>query len=136
MKTRTTYALPAADHEPPGFPDADELAVLRAWYAGLAVRQAVARYLPRALGDGKSARGVLGRIRRKLLAIAHAIEQLRTASPPDPQISDAIAPWFAPRAVRVLHAHGIATLADLTVRIPRRRQWWKAVPGLGAAFHH
>lgn len=25
------------------------------------------------------------------------------------------------------------TLADLTVRIPRRRQWWKALPGLGTA---
>jgi hypothetical protein len=30
-------------------------------------------------------------------------------------------------------AHGITTLAALTVRIPRRRQWWKAVPGLGVA---
>ncbi|PXX04225.1 site-specific recombinase XerD [Paraburkholderia tropica] len=30
-------------------------------------------------------------------------------------------------------AYGITTLADLTVRIPRRRQWWKFVPGLGAA---
>jgi site-specific recombinase XerD len=37
------------------------------------------------------------------------------------------------RAVATLRAHGIATLADLTVRIPRRRQWWKAVPGLGPA---
>jgi site-specific recombinase XerD len=33
----------------------------------------------------------------------------------------------------VLRAHDIATLADLTVRIPRRRQWWKAVAGLGPA---
>ncbi|MGF6543677.1 hypothetical protein OKW32_007054 [Paraburkholderia youngii] len=33
----------------------------------------------------------------------------------------------------MLHAHGIRTLADLTVRVPRRRQWWKAVPGLGVA---
>jgi hypothetical protein len=32
-----------------------------------------------------------------------------------------------------LRAHGIATLADLTVRIPRRRQWWKAITGLGPA---
>ena len=144
----------------PGFPAADELAVLRAWYEGLPVRQAVARYLPSALGDGRSARGVLGRIRRTLVAIAraahrddlatllaHAVEQraqharavaqaietLRTARPPEPQIADDIAQWFAPRAVRVLHAHGITTLADLTVRIPRRRQWWKAVPGLGMA---
>ncbi|WP_246024949.1 site-specific integrase [Paraburkholderia dinghuensis] len=146
--------------EPRGFPDAGELAMLRAWYAGVPVRQAVARYLPASLGEGKSARGVLGRIRRELVAVAraahredlaallahpanergqhakavaHAIEVLRTARPPAPQIADAIARWFAPRAVRVLHAHGITTLADLTLRIPRRRQWWKAVPGLGAA---
>ncbi|WP_421042983.1 phage integrase family protein [Paraburkholderia sp. A2RI-6] len=146
--------------EPAGFPDADELAMLRAWYSGLAVRQAVARYLPARLGDGKSARGVLGTLRRRLQAlaraahrddlaalldhpaeerkrhaqaVAQAIDALRTARPPEPQIADAIAQWFAPRAVRVLHAHGITTLADLTVRIPRRRQWWKAVPGLGMA---
>ena len=124
------------------------------------VRQAVARYLPSALGDGRSARGVLGRVRRTLVAIARAahrddlaallshpveqraqhakavaqaIETLRTARPAEPQIADDIAQWFAPRAVLVLQAHGITTLADLTVRIPRRRQWWKAVPGLGMA---
>jgi hypothetical protein len=34
------------------------------------VRQAVARYLPASLGDGRSARGVLGRIRRRLHAVA------------------------------------------------------------------
>ncbi|HKR41532.1 MAG TPA: phage integrase family protein, partial [Paraburkholderia sp.] len=160
MKTRHDR-LPAPSHaEPPGFPDADELAMLRAWYAGLPVRQAVERYLPSALGNGKSARGVLGRIRSKLLdvaraahrddlaallshpaqareqhakTVAHAINVLRSARPPEPHITDDIAQWFTPRAVRMLHAHGIRTLADLTVRIPRRRQWWKAVPGLGAA---
>jgi site-specific recombinase XerD len=160
METRDTLLPPPAAREPAGFPDKDELAALRAWYAGLAVRPAVERYLPAALGDGKSARGVLGRIRRKLIAlaraahrdelatllahpvgerqrhakaVAQAIDTLRTARAPQPQIADALAQWFTPRAVRVLHAHGITTLADLTVRIPRRRQWWKAVPGLGAA---
>ncbi|WP_321946421.1 site-specific integrase [Paraburkholderia sp. J10-1] len=160
MKTRHTPLPAPAPSAPPGFPDADELAMLRAWYAGLAVRPAVERYLPSALGDGKSARGVLGRIRRRLVAIARAahrddlvalfehpveererhakavaqaIDSLRTARPPEPQIADDIAQWFAPRAVRVLYAHGITTLADLTVRIPRRRQWWKAVAGLGMA---
>ncbi|MGF6506135.1 phage integrase family protein [Paraburkholderia sp. 32] len=163
MKTRLTLpCAPAADAESSasGFPGADELAVLRAWYAGVSVRQAVARYLPSALGDGKSARGVLGRIRRRLVDIARAahrddlvallthpaagrqqhakgaalaIDALRTARPREPQIADDIAQWFSPRAVRVLHAYGITTLADLTVRIPRRRQWWKAVPGLGTA---
>ncbi|WP_027821034.1 site-specific integrase [Paraburkholderia bannensis] len=163
MKTRHTSLPAPADpvvHEPTGFPDAAELAVLRAWYAGVAVRPAVERYLPSALGNGKSARGVLGRIRRRLVslaraahrddlaalfdhpadqraqhakAVAQAIDALRTVRPPEPQIADEIAQWFAPRAVRVLQAYGIATLADLTVRIPRRRQWWMLVPGLGAA---
>ncbi|CAG9260444.1 site-specific integrase [Paraburkholderia unamae] len=160
MKSRPIPLPAPAPSSSAGFPDADELAVLRAWYEGLPVRRAVARYLPAALGDGKSARGVLGRIRRRLQAIARAahrddlaallahpvderiqhakavaqaVEALRGAKAPEPQIADEIAQWFAPRAVRVLHAHGITTLADLTVRIPRRRQWWKAVPGLGAA---
>ncbi|WP_233810248.1 site-specific integrase [Paraburkholderia sp. HP33-1] len=161
MKTRqSSLPAPAFHSEPPAFPDADELAMLRAWYAGLAVRQAAERYLPSAPGEGTSARGVLGRIRRRLIAIAraacrddlvtllghppeererhakavaHAIDTLRMARAPEPQIADDIAQWFTPRAVRVLRAHGITTLADLTVRIPRRRQWWKAVPGLGAA---
>ncbi|MBB3262092.1 site-specific recombinase XerD [Paraburkholderia bannensis] len=163
MKTRH-IPLPAPprpdDNDSSGFPDAAELAVLRAWYAGVAVRPAVERYLPSALGDGKSARGVLGRIRRRLVAlaraahrddlatmldhpaqertqqakaVAQAIDILRTARPREPQIADDIAQWFAQRAVRVLQAYGITTLADLTVRIPRRRQWWKVVPGLGAA---
>ncbi|WP_442854570.1 phage integrase family protein [Burkholderia sp. A9] len=34
---------------------------------------------------------------------------------------------------RQMRAPGIATLADVTVRIPRWRQWWKAVPRLGPA---
>jgi hypothetical protein len=70
---------------------------------------------------------------RHAKAVAQAIDRLRTARPPAPQITDDITQWFAPRAVRALRAHRIGTLADLTVRVPRRRQWWKAVPGLGAA---
>ncbi len=58
---------------------------------------------------------------------------MRTAPAPAPQISDAVDQWLPLRAARALQAAGIATLADLTVRIPRRRQWWTAVPGLGPA---
>jgi hypothetical protein len=65
--------------------------------------------------------------------VAHAIEVLRSLPQPEPQISDDIASWFSARTVKALRAHGIGTLADLTVRIPRRRQWWKTVPGLGPA---
>ena len=50
---RQTPPAPASA-EPSGFPDAGEPTVLRAWYSGLPVRQAVARYLPARLGDGKS----------------------------------------------------------------------------------
>ncbi len=163
MKTRPARLPAPSLDEPAGFPDADELAVLRAWYAGVPVRQAVARYLPSALGNGKSARGVLGRIRRKLLevaraahcddlvallshsalerehhakAVAPAIETLRNLTVPGPMIADPVDLWLPARIASALHAHGIPTLADLTVRIPRRRQWWKAVPGLGAASAH
>ncbi|MBN3728192.1 integrase, partial [Burkholderia sp. Ac-20379] len=49
------------------FPDADELAMLRAWYEGMSVRGAAERYLGDRLGEGRSARGVLGAIRRRLV---------------------------------------------------------------------
>jgi Phage integrase protein len=137
---------------PTGFRGAD---ALRAWYAGLAVREAVARYLPARLGEGRSARGVLGRIRRQLIAFARhvhrdapgaaerhgrakaaaeAIEAIRHARAPAPHIGDDIGAWLPARAAAALRcAHGIDTLAELTVRIPRRRQWWRAVPGLSVA---
>jgi site-specific recombinase XerD len=143
----------------PDFPDAAALAALRAWYAGASSRQAVARYCPDALGVGRSARGVLGVIRRQLAefarrrrredfaalfcceaadrvshakAVARALETLRSLPLPEPQISDSVDWWLSPRAVTALRAHGIRTLADLTVRIPRRRRWWAAIDGLGA----
>ncbi|MBN3822695.1 integrase, partial [Burkholderia sp. Ac-20384] len=61
---------PDSTPAPAGFPDADELAALRAWYAGMTVRQAVERYLPDRLGEGRSARGVIGGIRRRLVRVA------------------------------------------------------------------
>ena len=66
-------------------------------------------------------------------AAAEAIGLLRHARAPVPQISDDVGLWLPARAVGALRAHGIATLADLTVRIPRRRQWWRAIAGLGMA---
>ncbi|KVN60763.1 integrase [Burkholderia ubonensis] len=50
-----------------------------------------------------------------------------------PLITDTIDLWLPPRIVEALHTHGIRTLADLTVRIPRRRCWWSAIAGLGVA---
>jgi hypothetical protein len=54
--------------------------------------------------------------------VDHAINQLRHARPPEPQVVDSVEQWFTGRAVRALHARGIVTLANLTVRVPRRRQ--------------
>lgn len=140
------------------FPDADSLAALRGWYAGLSSRAAVARYLPGRKASGASSRAMLGRIRRRLIAFAEsrhradlvnvfqhppderqkrahavgrAIETLRSLPIPQPQISDDVALWLTPRSVRALHEHGIRTLADLTVRIPRRNRWWTTIRGLG-----
>ncbi|AVA33665.1 phage integrase family protein [Cupriavidus metallidurans] len=141
------------------FPDAAPLAALRAWYAGASSRQAVERYCPDTLGAGRSARGVLGAIRRQLAefarqrrredlatlfrcgeaerqkyskAVTRALESLRSLPIPEPQISDPITWWLPTRVAVALHAHGIGTLADLTVRVPRRRRWWAAIAGLGA----
>ncbi|WP_250528448.1 phage integrase family protein [Caballeronia sp. GAWG2-1] len=149
MKTRETG--------PVTFPDDAELAALRAWYAGLDARAAVARYLGDRKVPGTSARGVLGRIRRALATyaasrhrvdlveafvercaasadtVARAIETLRNLPAPELHIADAIDQWLPPRVVAALQAHGIRTLADLTVRIPRRRRWWISIDGLGVA---
>ncbi|MDN7592144.1 phage integrase family protein [Burkholderia seminalis] len=149
MKTRET--------EPITFPDDAELAALRAWYAGLAARAAVARYLGERMGPGASARGMLGGIRRTLIAfatsrhradlaetfgerstasvdvVARVIEVLRSLPAPEPHIADAVDQWLPARVAAALQAHGIRTLADLTVRIPRRRRWWTAIDELGVA---
>jgi len=69
---------------------------------------------------------------RHAKAASHAIEILKYAKPPEPEIADAVERWFSERVARALRAHGIATLADLTVHTPRRRMWWKAIPDLGA----
>ncbi|KWI26340.1 site-specific integrase [Burkholderia stagnalis] len=142
-----------------GFPEAASLAALRSWYAGLSSRAAVARYLPGRRAAGESSRGLIGALRRQLIAFAHcrhrpdlaavfehtmterrdranaverAIRTLQFLPAPQPQITDDVALWFAPRTVSALHAYGIRTLAELTVRIPRRRQWWLQIRGLGA----
>lgn len=159
MKTRQTSPS-AAGGARPDLPDADSLAALRAWYEGLSAREAVARYLGQRKADGESSRGILGRVRRQLAAyarqlhrgdlaalfshpdserskharaVAKAVELLPTLVVPEPLIGDDVAQWLPARAAKALHAQGIKTLAALTVRIPRRRRWWIAIPGLGAA---
>ena len=140
-------------------PDAAELAALRSWYEGLPAREAVGRYLAHVKADGQSSRGMLGAVRRQLAdlarglgrddlavlfghpasersararAVLRAMEVLPTLPVPEPLIGDDIDRWLEPRAAAALKACGIRTLAALTVRIPRRRRWWVAIPGLGA----
>jgi hypothetical protein len=74
VKTRPSPGLiPAGDRL--GLPDADSLVGLRAWYAGLSPREAVARYLDPRKAEGESARGILGRARRQLAACARQMRR-------------------------------------------------------------
>jgi integrase len=141
-----------------GLPDAAELAALRAWTEGKDTREVVDRYLGDRRTAGASARGVIGRIRARLAMLAQArhredlavlfigpakrgaaaarkvvaaVDALRTAPLPSPLIGDDVDRWFGARTVAALHAAGIRTLADLTLRVPRRRRWWTKIPGLG-----
>ena len=122
---------------PVGFPVESELAALRAWYAGLSSREAVDRYLPDRIPSGQSSRGMLGRIRLRLItlarerhridiadtldqpvaeraahakAVAHAIETLRTAPRAVPRITDDVSLWLSSRSANALNALGIKTL--------------------------
>ena len=135
------------------------LSALRAWYAGVGAREALERYCPQALEGGQSARGVIGRMRWKVVGFAlsrhrddlaspfqcsadkrtrhskaaiRALDILPSLPAPQPLVTDAIDEWLPERAVLALHQHGIRTLADLTVRIPRRQGWWRQIGGLGA----
>lgn len=152
------YNLRMPNVPPSPFPNSASLSALRAWYAGAGSREAVERYCPQALAGGQSARGVIGRIRRQLAGFAlsrhradlaqpfqcvagertrcrraanRALDLLPSLPVPEPQVSDPVDAWLSSRAVAALHQHGIRTLADLTVRIPRRRRWWLTIPGLG-----
>ncbi len=118
------------------------------------------RYLGDAPTRGQSSRGVIGAIRRDIAAFARsrhrddlaelfvgparkgpasargmaaAIEQLRSATVPVPLLGDGVDLWLEPRIAVVLRRAGIKTLADLTLRVPRRRRWWVDIDGLGVA---
>ncbi len=160
MKNPSPKLSTAPPSNPADFPDPGELAALRAWYEGLSSLEAVTRYLDAAKAEGSSSRGIISDIRKQLVSCAKARHQadlvklfthrdadrakvarvairamdvLSHIPMPTPLVSDNIEGWLSARTVRPLHAHGIKTLADLTVRIPRRRRWWVAIAGLGAA---
>jgi len=147
-------------HNPP-FPDAAAIAALRARQQGVDAHKAVAQYVPERVSRGRSARQILGEIRRDLVQYArvrgredlgllitrcatqgakglpmldHALQQLRELPLPPPQIADDVERWLPAAAARPLKEQGITTLAELTLRIPRSRAWYQAIPGLGPAL--
>lgn len=65
-------------------------------------------------------------------AARNAIEKLPQLPLPAPMMTATVDRWLPTRAARALQSAGIQTLADHTVRVPRRRRWWAAVPSLGA----
>ena len=151
--------LPASALPQDSFPGTPALAALRAWYAGMDSRSAVAQYLAQDKAPGQSSRSMLSGIRRQLAryardrrredlaalmehpeaerarharAVEAAIQTLRHLKVPEPLITDDVSRWLPVRTAMAMQAQGLRTLADLTVRIPRRRRWWTAIPGLGA----
>ena len=155
-------ALSAASDPPSDctWPDEASLAAFRAWLQGVPSRAAVDRYLHDRRAVGASARSAIRRVKRQLVAFATsrahadmaatfaasspsdrklakaaaaAIETLRGMPPPQPLIGDAVEHWLPTRLVGVLHAAGLRTLADLTLRVPRCRRWWVGITGLGPA---
>lgn len=125
MKTRLLPADPSIG-TPPGFPDAAELAVLRALGRRLSTRETAERYLSECRAPGASSCGALGRIRRQPRELAElfeiqaderAIAPLRRLPRPKPTISDDVGLWLGVRLMAARHAAGIDTLADPTVRV-------------------
>lgn len=147
---------PSPEHD--GFPKADALAAMRAWYAGLDARKSVVRYLGNDSVDGQSARAILTGIRNQIQAFARrrrrddlaaildhpaevrvekarlvqrTIEEIRTLTIPVPMLSDSVDQWLPARAAVKLKAVGLLILSDLVPRMLHRRRWWTKVPGLG-----
>jgi site-specific recombinase XerD len=158
VKTAGSVTTDASGEE--GLPDAAALAALRAWSEGMDSRAAVDRFLGPRRAQGESSRGLLGRLRQQVASfartrqrqdlaalferedtrspkraavIARALDTLATLPVAQPLVGDDVDRWLEPRAAAALRAAGIKTLADLTVRVPRRRRWWAAIPGLGVA---
>lgn len=144
-----------------GLPSADALAAFRAWFEGLSAREAVQRYLGFAKADGQSSRAILSAVRRQLIAAARrrrrqdseavlretesehmrasgvnrlavAIQDITNSAVPAPGMNDDVSFWFATRTAAALHRHKVLTLADLTMRVPRRKMWWRGISGLGS----
>lgn len=142
-----------------GWPTSAAIAALRAWVEGIPAPEVASRYWTAQERVGRNARGLIAGVKRQLgqwatargrpdLAdavaalrptaqsrdrLAALLDSLHRLPPATPLIGDEVGRWLPPRVVRVLLAAGMRTLADLTLRVPRRRRWWSVVPGLGSA---
>lgn len=142
-----------------GWPSTAALAALRAWVEGIPAAEAAGRYWTVQERAGRNTRGLLTDVKRQLAAwatargrpdLAAAVSALRPSAlsrngliplldnlqrlpSASPLIGDALDRWLPSRVANTLQAAGMHTLADLTVRVPRRRRWWSGIQGLGAA---
>jgi integrase len=140
-------------------PEPHRIAAFRAYLEGIQPRECVERYAPTELIQGRSARGVLGIIRRELVAAARvrhrndwaalfeeiqpnsspsarkkAIEALRAVANvpiPTPQLDDPLERWLPERIATPLLGAGIRTWAELAARANRKTGWWREVNGIG-----
>lgn len=114
--------------KPPSFPGPASLFALRAWYDGAGARDAISRYCPQAIEDSRSARGVIGRLRRQVVGFAlsrhradlaepfqcatgerthhraaacQALDVLPLVPVPPPLVSDAVESWLPPRVIQI-----------------------------------
>ncbi len=53
---------------------------------------------------------------------------------PCPLIGNDVGRRLPPRVVAVLRKAGIRTLAEMTLREPRRKRWWRGIAGLSKAM--
>lgn len=136
------------------------LAALRARLTGVPAAQAVERYLPQRSGAGRTARGVLGDVRREVVSFARsraradvadaigawqirtlqqrtalelALEEVRYLPVTPPLLGDPLSKWLPPRLAAPLQAQGLTTLAELTLRAQGQRDWWSELTGVGPA---
>lgn len=142
----------------PEFPKHGDILALRARLQGVSGNEAIARYAPQRRPRGGSARQALQDIRADLVQFANVrgrvdlanaiseasvrglaglakfdqvVKLLRALPPAIPQIDDAVGRWLPARIAKALQAHGMDTLADLTMRVPRSSSWWRSIPGMG-----
>jgi site-specific recombinase XerD len=146
-------------------PSTGEMAAFRAYLQGIGAKASVTRFAPALLSEGRNARGVIGDVRRSLIAAARqrhrsdwvdvltriapdsprrlqqrvesALRELPVVPIPVPQFEDAVSLWFSQRIAHALTSAGIKTLAELVVYKSRRKMWWRSIEGLGqrAALH-